>query len=258
MTPFGRRWLFLVRELVRRDLRARYTGSFLGLAWSFLQPVWQLVLFTFVFSTVMRVTPVGERTESFAVFLFCGLLPWTALHETLTRATTAVTENAALIKKVSFPSEVLVVAVAVSALVHQAIATLVFVALLAARGELAPWGLPWLLLAVPLQAALAVGLGLLLAGLQVFVRDVAAVIGLVLAAWFYFTPIVYPLSLVPSRFRPWLEANPLTTLVGLYRAAFLGNAPAGAPVYLAVVCSVLLFLGVGVFRRLRPAFADAI
>lgn len=255
------RSLFLLRELVKRDLQGRYSGSLLGFFWALVQPLWQFVLFTFVFSTVMRVSPVGERTASFAVFLFSGLLPWLAFHETLVRSSTAITDNAALIKKVTFPSEILVLAVAVSALVQEALALGVFAAVLAARGEMAWSGLPWLLVAVPLQLALAIGLGLLLAGAQVFVRDVAPVVGLVLSGWFYLTPIVYPLGLVPERYRSWIAVNPLTTVVGLYRSALLG-APPGASVVpalqLALLSGVVLSAGLLAFRRLRPAFVDSI
>jgi lipopolysaccharide transport system permease protein len=255
-----RRWVFLLRELVRRDLQSRYSGSFLGVAWSFVHPLWQLLLFTFVFSTVMQISPVGERTDSFALFLFAGLLPWLAVHETLQRATTAVADNAALIKKVSFPSEVIVAAIALSALAHEAIAGAVFVAVLAFAAPFAPAQLGWLLVAVPLQLALALGLGLLLASVHVFVRDTAQVLGMLLAGWFYLTPIVYPTALVPERFRGWLALNPLTPLVGLYRRALLGG-PAAEPLGVlaaAAAAAVLLSAGFWVFRRLKPAFVDAI
>jgi lipopolysaccharide transport system permease protein len=254
--------LFLLKELVKRDLQSRYAGSALGLLWSFVQPLWTLVLFTFVFSTVMQVSPVGVRTESFAVFLFAGLLPWIAIHEGVLRASTAVTDNAALIKKLRFRSEVLVLAVVLSALFHQLVAGVAFGAVLLWRGELAWSGLPLLLVAVPLQVALTAGLGMLLAGVHVFFRDVAQILGIVLNAWFYLTPIVYPLALVPERYRSWIELNPLTTLVELYRRALLegssGLATLPGTWALAAAAAVLLFAGLWLFGRLRPAFVDEI
>src|SRR5262245_12435751 len=218
-----RHHLFLLKELVKRDFQGRYAGSVLGFAWSLVQPLWQILLFTFVFSTVLKVSPAGTRTGHFAIFLFGGLLPWTALHEGVLRASTAVTDNASLVKKLRFPSEVLVLAVVLAALLHQAIAAAIFVVVLAAVRELSWSGLPLLLVALPLQVGLTLGLGLLVAAVHVFFRDTAQALGLVFNVWFYLTPIVYPLALVPERFRAWVELNPLTALVGLYRRAFFGG-----------------------------------
>jgi lipopolysaccharide transport system permease protein len=249
---------FLLRELVRRDFRGRYAGSLLGLLWSFLQPLWQLLLFSFVFAIVMRVPLTGEATERFWAFLFAGLLPWMAVHEGIARGAHAVTDNSQLVKKLRFPSELLVVTVVASAALHQGIAAVAFALALAGAGELAPAGLYWLLVALPLQLALTTGIGLLLAALNVFLRDIAQVLGLVLSAWFYLTPIVYPLALVPERYRPWIEANPMAGLVALYRAAFLGGRPptgAGGAA-LAVAAVVALAGGLWFFRRARPGFVD--
>jgi len=254
------RYSFLLRQLVKRDLQARYSGSMLGFAWSFLQPLWQLGLFTFVFAGVLKLSLLGERTDSFAVFLFCGLLPWMAVHEGALRAATAVTDNATIVKKLAFPSQILVVTVITSALVHEAIAFAVFFVILALTGDLEPGGLPLLLLAVPLQIALTLGLGLLLAAVQVFFRDLVQILGMLFQGWFYLTPIVYTLAYVPESMRGWIELNPLTTLVTLYRRALLGGdslwVPGTGP--LVVFAVVALALGWWTFGRLRPAFVDEI
>ncbi len=253
--------IFLLRELVRRDFQGRYAGSLLGFVWSLVQPLWLLSLFTFVFSTVMKVSPVGEvRTQHFAIFLFGGLLPWMALQEGVLRSSTAITDNATLVKKLRFPSEILVLAVVLAALLHEAIAASIFLVILISMGDLSWGGLPLLLVAVPLQIALTLGLGLIMAAVHVFFRDTAQLLGMVLNAWFYLTPVVYPLALVPGRFRGWLELNPLTALVGLYRQALLGGSPVAArgTVTLALVAVVLLSTGLWLFRRLKKAFADEI
>lgn len=265
-----RHHLFLLRQLVKRDFQGRYAGSLLGLLWSFVQPLWLLLLYSFVFSTVLKISPVGVRTEHFAVFLLSGLLPWMALQEGILRSATAVTDNANLVKKLRFPAEILVVAAVLAALLHQAIATLLFLGVLAWLGELSWRGFPLLLVAVPLQIGLTLGLGLLLGAVHVFFRDTAQVLGMVLTGWFYLTPIVYPPAYVPERFRPWIEGNPLTTLVGLYRDALLGGtagAADGAPgaaagigglALLAAATAVLLCGGFWLFARLKPAFVDEI
>ncbi len=255
-----RHHLFLLKQLVKRDFQGRYAGSLLGFAWSFVQPLWMLLLFTFVFSSVMKITPTGTHTHHFAIFLFSGLLPWMALQEGASRASTAITDNASLVKKLRFPSEILVLAVVLAALLHEAIAACIFVGVLTVVGELAWRGLPLLLVAIPLQVSLTLGLGLLLASTQVFFRDTAQVIGMVFTAWFYLTPIVYPLSYVPARFLPWIERNPLTGLVGLYRQAFLGGGVVSvrATLLLAAVSVVLLSAGLWLFTRLKSAFVDEI
>lgn len=260
--PLRNHHLFLLKELVKRDFQGRYAGSLLSFLWSFVQPLWLLALFTFVFAGVLqlKVDRMGAGTDNFAVFLFCGLLPWTAIQEGLMRSTTAITDNAELVKKLRFPAEILVLSVVLSALLHQAIAAGVFVVLLAVLGELSLATLPWLLLALPAQVGLTLGLGLLCAPAHVFFRDTAQVLGMVMTAWFYFTPIVYTMSWVPEDLKPWIEANPLTQLVGLYRAALLGMEwEFGFGAWGFLVSAVALsLLGLLLFRRLKPAFVDEI
>jgi lipopolysaccharide transport system permease protein len=258
---FGGGRLFLVREMVRRDFQGRYAGSTLGFFWSFVQPLAQLLLFTFVFSIVIRVPADSRWPEvGFAAWLFAGLLPWMALQEGVTRSVTTITDNATLVKKLRFPSELLVLSVVTAALVHEAIGAIVFTAALLASHTLAPGGLPLLLVAVPLQVALTLGLGLLGAAAHVFVRDLGQILGLVFMTWFYVTPIVYPLRLVPEPWRAWLSWNPLNALVGLYRQAFFGGdltMPEGTGL-LAMTALLLLLAGLGLFEWLKPVFADEV
>jgi lipopolysaccharide transport system permease protein len=257
-----RRHLFLLRELVKRDFQGRYAGSLLGFAWSFMQPLWLLGLFTFVFSTVLkiRVVDAGNPGGHFSAYLFSGLLPWFAVQEGVLRSSTSITDNSVLVKKLRFPAEILVVAVVLAALLHEAIAAVVFLVVLAALGDLAWGGLPVLLVALPLQILLTLGLGLLLGAVQVFFRDTAQLLSMLFAGWFYLTPIVYSLSSVPARLQPWIELNPLTPLVVLYRQAFLSGQLRLAPGTggLAIIAAVLLCAGFWLFRRLKVAFVDEI
>jgi lipopolysaccharide transport system permease protein len=252
------RHLFLLREFVRRDFESRYAGSMLGFAWSLVQPAWQLVLFTFVFSAVLKIPLTGERTANFGIFLFCGLIPWLAVNEGVIRSTTAITDNASLVKKIHFPSEILVLSVVLAAVIHQGITIAVFLAVLALLGELHAASLPVLLIALPLQIGLTLGLGLVAATVNTFVRDVAQVLGMAMMAWFYLTPIVYPASQVPADLA-WVAAlNPMASIVQLNRAAFLGAGLSGIgdPTPLLVATTVALLAGFWLFRRSRPYFAD--
>jgi lipopolysaccharide transport system permease protein len=249
---------FLLRELVVRDWRSRYAGSLLSFLWAFAQPAAQLVLFTFVFATVLRVPAAGKGAEDFAVFLFCGLLPWIGVNEGMQRSTVALTEGAYLVRKHRFPAELLVVSTVLSSLLQQLAGAVIFGGyLVATRGLDATrlWLLPVLVAA---QALFSVGLGLLLAVGQVVLRDVAQVVGIALMVWFYATPIIYPAESVPERWAWLVSVNPLATIVGGYRWMLLG-ASAGdavAPVAFLVATGALLAGGWWLFHRLRPTLAD--
>ena len=259
-TTVAGRGSFLLRELLRRDIEARYRGSVLGFLWSFIEPLWQLALFSFVFGMVLEVRVVGESTTSFPIFLFAGLLPWMAMQGALARSTTAMLDHAALIKSHRFPAELFVLTVVLSELIHTALAALLFVAVLGLTGELSPSSLPLLAIAVPLQFALTFGMGLALGTAQVFFRDVRRALGLLLNSWFYVTPIVYPLAQVPARLRTLIELNPLTGLTELYRAALLGGpVPWTTALASLTVCAVLaLLIGWKVLSAFRSSIVDEV
>jgi lipopolysaccharide transport system permease protein len=248
---------FLLKEMVSRDVRARYAGSGLGVLWAFALPVLWMLLYTGVFSLVLRV-PVEAGYSSFPEFLMAGLLPWMAIQEGIARSASVLVDNASLVKKTVFPVQTLVLSVVVAAVVNEAIALAIFGLYVALLGHLQP---AWLLLAVPamaLQILLTFGLGCIAATLTTFVRDTTHAVGIVLTVGFYATPIVYPASLVPERLKPILEINPVAHLVDLYRRAFtLHAAPEPASIaYLAVFSVLAAGAGLAVFSRARPHFAD--
>ena len=250
---------FLLKEMVVRDVRARYAGSGLGLVWAFAHPVLWMLLYTGVFALVLRV-PVEAGFASFPEFLMAGLLPWMAIQEGIARSASVLVDNGAMVKKTVFPVETLVLSVVLAAVVNELIALFVFAIYVALIGHLQ---VAWLLLILPallLQILLSFGLGCIAATLTAFVRDTAHAVGILLTVVFYATPIVYPLSMVPAGLRPFLEANPLTHLVDLYRRAFtLHAAPEpGSGLYLTVSCVLAALLGAGLFSRARPHFADLI
>jgi len=250
----------LLVELVVRDWKIRYAGSLMGFLWALAQPLAQLVLFNFVFSTVLKVRDFGGGAVGFAGFLFCGLLPWMGVSEGLQRGTVAVLESSSLVRKHRFPAALLVASVVLAALVQQAIAAVLFGGIALASGWLVWTRLGWLPLLGLSQALLTLGLALLLAAAQVFFRDVAQALGLGLMAWFYATPIVYPIQFVPERWRALLEWNPLAILVAGYRAVFLGTDPPAAAHLAVLVLSAAAIgaLGWWCFRRLEPGFGDEI
>jgi lipopolysaccharide transport system permease protein len=251
--------LFLLRSLVRRDFQGRYAGTAFGPLWSLAVPLVHLALFTFVFSIVIGVRGDPRWPDApFGLLVFAGLSPWLAINESVMRAATAITDNAHLVRKANFPAATLIGSIVIAALLHAAIAAAVLIVAVSMWRPGALLGLPMLAIAVPLQAILTLGLGLLAASINTFVRDAGHVIAVALGVWFYLTPIVYPAHLVPDAWRPWLSINPLTPLVDLYRQAFLGGPahwPEGAWA-LGVLAPLVYLAGRHLFQQLTPHFAD--
>ena len=252
------RYRFLVSELVLRDLKVRYAGSFLGFVWAFVHPLWQLLIYSAVFSGILRTPLVGEGTKSFSVFLFSGILMWMGFSEGLQRGTVSIVEGAHLVKKLSFPNQILVIAAALSAILHSGIALGVFLLLRLAVGGVAWMQLPVFLFVVVLQFVLTCGIALFLAGIYVYLRDITHALNLVFSFLFFLTPIVYPIGVVPARFVGLVGLNPLSTVVAAYRSFFVQSAPpsAVAVLGLTLVTVAVFACGWAVFSRLSRGFAD--
>ena len=251
----------LIWSFVKRDLLARYKGSAIGLFWAVIHPLVMLGLYTFVFSSILKVRVGAEEgTEHFALYLLCGLLPWNAFADAITRSSGIVVEHSNLIKRVIFPSEILPVYPVIVGIVNELIGfSLLFIALLVSGHPIGP-----VILALPailvLQFVLTTGLAWLVAGTTVFIRDLGQILGLILTLGIFLTPIFYTSSLVPQGLRPLLNANPMFLLVEAYRSLILrGQFPAwGSMAMLALFALVVNWLGYRVFVRMQPAFADVL
>jgi lipopolysaccharide transport system permease protein len=248
--------LHLLRELIRRDLAARFTGSVLGLAWAILQPLSLVVLYWFVFTFMIPGGRTGATGDFYIYFLIAGLLPWLGLAEGLTRSTTSIVESSAIVRKLPLRSEVLVVVPNATALIFQCVGLAIFGVALLVRGMSLRqlWILPFALI---LQFLLQLGVGFFLAATYVFFRDVPHVIGFVLAIAFYLSPILYPVS---GRFEKFFFWNPMTPLLGLFRSAMLASPlpDAGSIVFLLAIASSVCAAGLLFFRRARPSLVDVI
>jgi len=240
--------------LIRRDFNARFTGSALGLAWAVLQPLSLVVLYWFVFT--FMIPRVGGGSDRYIYFLISGLIPWLAVNEGIIRSTTSIVENATMVRKLPFRSELLVVVPNATAMIFEAIAFAIFLVFLIVRG--ADLRNIWLLaVALVIQFALQLGFGLMLAATYVFFRDLTQILGFVLSILFYLSPILYQAT---GRFGPLLEWNPMTPLLGLFRRAALSAAlpEASSIVYLLAVTVGVLSGGLMVFRRAQPTLVDLI
>lgn len=255
----------LLKTLVQRDLEARYKGSVLGNLWPLLNQLSQLLIYTYVFSIVLKVKlnldGVPANNLTFGVWLFAGLLPWTAFMTGLLQAAPAVVNQPNLVKKVVFPLGLLPLVPVLSAFVESSLGLMAAIALtwlLSHTLHMTLWLLP--LVWVP-QLLLTAGLSYLVAGLTVFLRDVPQTLAVLTNLWFYLTPIVYPANVIPEPWRAWVFwCNPLAAISQVYRDLMLVGAVEHWGEWLAAtVVSLLVFAGgLWVYRRLRPAFADVL
>lgn len=249
---------YLLVTMVRREIGARFAGTSLGGLWSLIQPAILLGLYTMVFSAIYRVGEI-EGGHGFAEFVFCGLWPWLAFQEACLRSVTAITNNANVVKKLQFPSELLVVAVVLASFLVQGIGFLLLLCgLMVWKGTFI--GGIGLLLCLPLGLALllAVGLGMLLACGNVFFRDVEQIATAGFMLWFFLTPILYPASLIPESIGPLFILNPMVAITDAYRSIILSSSLnlGGALAYSVCWAVGLFWFGRYAFGRCRGFFAD--
>jgi len=251
----------LLFQLVRRDFQQRFVGSAAGWLWGFIHPLVMLLSYAFVFQVCLGVKPpASEVTRNYALFLFAGFLPWLLFQETLLRSATSVVENASLVTKTVFPAEVLPVSVFLSSLANHLMALLLVLGAIGIwERQFSPWVfvLPVYMFLIGL---LGVGFGWIAAALQVYVRDTAQVLSVILTLWFWTTPILLP----ESKFPPWahliVRLNPLAYLVRAYRDRLLSwRLPGMEDFVILAVCSLGVFIMGGfLFRHLKRGFADVL
>jgi len=249
----------LVLELVRRDFAGRYQGSVGGVAWSFVQPLFLLAVYTIAFGVILKARwGFSGGTGDYALMIFAGLVIFNAFSEALAKAPVLVTSNPSFVKKVVFPLELLPWVMAITILLHAALAIAVW---LAGYGVL--YGIPKrTVLLVPVVFAcllpLLLGMGWLLSAIGVVARDVTQLTALVSHALLFLTPIFYGIDAAPPVLRPMLMLNPLTFIVEQLRLVlYYGERPGfkAVAVYF-ILSSLFAWISLVIFRRMRRGFAD--
>jgi lipopolysaccharide transport system permease protein len=261
-----RRWGFDVAELVQyrellyfltwRDLKVRYKHTVLGAAWAVLQPLLTMVVFTIFFG---RLAGVPSDGLPYPVFSYTGMLIWTYFATALTAASASLIGHSGLLTKVYFPRPLIPASAAVGGLVDYAIGFAVLVPLMLWYGAVPGASIVLIIPITALVVVLVLGLGMWLAALTVLYRDVRYALPFLVQLWMFATPIVYPLSIVPERWR-WVAAlNPMAGLVEAFRAALLGRPIPWLALGIATVMTVLAFVaGLLFFRRMEQFFADVV
>ncbi len=255
----------LLRNLVVRDLKVRYRNSVLGVLWSLLNPLLMTLVFTVVFTLM-----IPSNIPNYPVFFICGFLPWTFLSSSLNGATGSIINNSNLIKKVYFPREILPLADVLANLVHFLVALLVLFAMVYAFKMKLTVAVLMLPLIILTQLMFVTGLALLLSTANVFYRDTQHILSVVIQAWFFLTPIFYPITVLPEsaeilgftlNVQLWVRRlNPMASLIASYRDVVYRGDFTGLDFFLRtfVTCLIAMLIGYFVFCRFSPLFGEEV
>lgn len=244
---------------VQREFQSKYRNSLLGAAWSVLNPLAMIVVYTVIFAQVMRAKLPGVNTTfAYSIYLCAGVLTWGLFAEITGRAQNMFLENSNLIKKLSFPRLCLPVTVVANAGVNFGIVFGLFSAFLVISGNFPGWPYLALFPVLAIQVVFAIGLGISLGVLNVFFRDIGQFFGIALQFWFWLTPIVYPLKSLPDSVRPWLALNPMASLTAAYQTILVtGQWPQWNTLWPTTLLALLLCtLGLRLFRNHSGEMVD--
>lgn len=247
----------LIWSLTLRDIRSRYKQSVLGVAWALLQPLAMMLVYTLVFSRIVRVDTGGIP---YPIFSYIALLPWTFFAQGLIASSESLVSNFNLITKIHFPREVFPISATMGKTVDLGLGLVVLVPLFLYYHVHLTW---MALLALPIlavQVCLLLGIAMLLSSWNLFYRDIRHVVPLLTQVWMYMTPIIYPLDLVPKKYLAFYMLNPMASIMDSFRRVMLeGKPPAWDYLGVAAAVSVvLLVVGYRTFKRLEPVFAETI
>lgn len=247
----------LVWSWTSRTLQSRYQQSVVGGLWMIIQPAAMVFIFTIIFT---RFVPVDTGGSPYAVFSYVAVIPWTFFSSSLNDMATSMVVNMSLVTKIYFPREALSIAAMLARLLDFGVAAgLLVVLMVFYRVQVFPLGLLYIPVILLIQVILILGLGLLMAALNVFYRDVQSLLGLVLQLWFYASPIIYPVSMVPSNIRPYYFFNPMAGILESYRAVLVNQTLPGDYLLVAGLVSLVIFIfGYWFFKRVEFQFADIV
>lgn len=243
----------LIKTSVKKDIGGKYKHSFLGVLWSFVNPLLQIIVYAIIFPLIMR-----NSIENYTVFMICGLIPWTYFSIVLNRSSFVMIENGNIIKKVYFPREILPLSLVTSETVNFLISCVLIFAFVLISGM----GISIYVLAFPIvliaQYILLIGLSLIFSSITVYFRDLQHFIGVILQLLFYATPIVYSIETIPENFRWILNFNPMTYIIDGYRAIFYERTMPDLSI-LGIIIGIgftITVIGYILFNKLQKKFAE--
>ena len=245
----------LVRNLVSRDFKTRYKRSYLGILWSLLNPLLIVVVYTLVFDYIMKI-----RVKNFPMFFMCAYLPWSYFASAIVVSLSSLSDSGYLIKAVYFPREILPLSIVLSSLFHFLITFIFVFPILIIYGYFPQWSYFFLPAIIFFQSLFIFGLSLFLSSIHVFFRDLRYILDVILMAWFWLTPIVYPISLIPDKYLFFYKLNPMALFVTAYREVLLDGVSPVPKYWMAILLATAgsLVLGYLSFLRIRKRLAEEI
>ena len=245
----------LLKSNVKKEIRGKYKGSFLGILWSFVNPLLQVAVYAIVFPYIMRI-----QTENYLIYLIIGIIPWTFFTTVINQGMITVRMNAGIIKKVYFPREILPISVALSGLVNFMISCIIIVLFCLFGGVGITWHIVFLPFIAIIQFILTLGIVFALSAINIYIKDTEYIIAFILNMLFYATPILYEAVLFPEKIRWILYLNPMTQVVLAYRDIFLYHQvpELSGIIYLIIVTIIIFILGLFIFRKLEKGFAEEV
>lgn len=243
----------LLKTSVKKEVRGKYKNSFLGVLWSFLNPLLQIMVYAIVFPLILK-----NSQEHYVVFLCCGLIPWNFFATSITRSAFTMIENGNIIKKVYFPREILPISIVTSEAINFLISTFIIIAFVLFDGVPLTKYILYYPIILLIQYILILGIGFIVSAITVYVRDLQHLIGVALQLFFYATPIVYAANSIPENFAWILNLNPMTYVINGYRDIFLNQTAPDMKSLLLLLGIVLALCMVGymIFKKLQKGFAE--
>ncbi len=243
----------LIKTSVKKDIGGKYKHSFLGVLWSFINPLLQIAVYAIIFPLIMR-----NNIENYTVFMVCGLIPWNYFSTTINRSSFVMIENGNIIKKVFFPREILPLSIVASEGINFIISTIIIIGFVLGSGMgLSPLALLYPVLLI-IQFIMLLGISLFVSSITVYFRDLQHFLGVLLQLFFYATPIVYATSQIPSEYQWILKLNPMTYLIEGYRDIFYNKSiPDMKMLGIVLLISIMnCVIGYIVFNKLQKKFAE--
>lgn len=245
----------LLKTSVKKDIGGKYKHSFLGVLWSFINPLLQILVYALIFPLVMK---NGGSYTDYTVFMVCGLIPWAYFTTVINRASFIMIENGNILKKVYFPRSILPLSLVTSETINFLVSCIIILAFIVIKG----FGISKFILFFPLvlliQYVLLLGIALIFSAVTVYMRDIQHFIGVVLQLLFYATPIVYSIDTIPENFRWILKWNPMTYIIEGYRAIFYNQTMPDLKSLgvLGIISIIILIVGYLLFNKLQKRFAE--
>lgn len=245
----------LLKSNVKKEIRGKYKGSFLGILWSFLNPLLQVAVYAIVFPYIMRI-----KTDNYLQYLIVGIIPWTFFTTVINQGMIAVRLNAGIIKKVYFPREILPISVAISGLINFFISCIIILIFCLIGGLGISWHLVLLPIVAIIQFIFTLGLVFALSSINIYIKDTEYLVQFIINMLFYATPILYSVELFPKNLRWILNLNPLTGMIDAYRDIFMYHQLPSATsfIFLIIVAIFIFFIGLAIFRKLEKGFAEEV